>query len=287
MNSNVVYKAKEWLLCNSAAIHLIYEINALVWSWDSLCCDLRLFIFCRFCAFSKNYCWRMNSGRSAAKKWSGLKQVENCRFCGQSGVFLGKIIKKGPSNLTNTTHKVMKSSGSNILIEPCLCLKRQCRFAHMVCLIKWIRTYLTIICPDCNTTYNVIHRITPLREWRTNPSTDKMTCQYFMAILMSLLIGGLDGFVMYLVWLTMLHVALRVSVMILLFAMYVAGLIAIYSRCVVLYDKMYLYNCPIVDIFPQEPEKPKVEKTNKFLAALPWLSVGASWTMHICNLYTI
>lgn len=194
--------------------------------------------------------------RSEVEKFISLMDVEYCRFCGRSGIYLGKLQRMtlggNGSEATSMAARMMQSGpASSILTEPCHCLRRHYRFAHMPCLIQWIHTNLTNRCPDCSATYNCIHKVTPVGEWKTSPSTDRMMGQYCSAILVAIIIGILDGIVIWLVWLTTLPIPLRVTVILVLFAMYTAGMIAIYSRCAIVYHKMYIYNCPVVDVVPQ------------------------------------
>ena len=201
--------------------------------------------------------------KSEEDKFKTYMDVEYCRFCGRSGIYLGQkngsIFNNQDTSGGETNHLMTGSAaGSSLLITPCSCLKRHCRYSHMPCLITWIHTHLSNRCPDCQTDYNCIHKVTPLREWRTNPSTDRMTGQYCSAFLLAILIGLLDGFVLYLIWLTVLPLPLKICVMILLAALYVAGLVAAYSRCAVLYHKLYIFNCPVVEVIP--PKSNKIRK---------------------------
>ena len=171
----------------------------------------------------------------------------------------GSILGTQDSGAGETNSLMTGSAAStSLLITPCSCLKRHCRYSHMPCLITWIHTNLSNRCPDCQTDYNCVHKVTPLREWRTNPSTDKMTGQYCSAIVLGILIGILDGFVLYLIWLTVLPIPLKICVMILMAALYAAGLVAAYSRFAILYHKLYIFNCPVVDVI--QPKSNKIRK---------------------------
>ena len=170
-----------------------------------------------------------------------FKEVEFCRFCRLSGTCL---------------------TGSSKLIEPCHCLDRHFRMAHMSCLIRWIHNNLTKKCSKCGVTYDCIHDVTPLRDWKTNPATDRMMSRYCSAVLVAIIIGLLDSFVIWTVWLTTLPTLLRICVIVVLFAMYAAGYVAAYSRFVTLSREMYIYNCPVVDV----QSKPKPQSTAQLMA---------------------
>lgn len=184
-----------------------------------------------------------------------LMDIEYCRFCGRSGLFLGRLEKADP----DTERRNASGPGTSLLTTPCNCLRRHCRFAHKPCLITWIHKNLTDRCPDCQTTFNCLHRITPLREWRTDPSTDRMMPQYFAALLVGITIGVLHGIVIYLLFLTILHVALKVAFAILLVVMYGSGLAAGLSRCAIIYHKLYIFNNPVIDVIPPKNERSSTE----------------------------
>ena len=208
------------------------------------------------------------------EKFISYMDVEYCRYCGQSGIYLGGLNGNGATPDAKKTGGRRSSAVSNasnstlpLLTAPCSCLRRHYRFAHMPCLIKWIQTNLTVRCPECQETYNCVHRITPLREWSTNPSTDKMMGQYCSAIVVAVLLAVLDVFVIYMIWQTVLPIPLKICVMMTLSVMYIAGLVAACSRLVILYHKMYIFNCPVVDVIPPNIEK---VKTDNLLIWIYW-----------------
>ena len=176
------------------------------------------------------------SDEDDSEEGEDFKDVEFCRFCRLPGTI------------------------SFILIEPCHCLERHFRMAHVSCLIHWINYNLTKECPKCDTTYDCIHKIIPLRGWKTNP--DQVESQHCSIFFSAIILGLLDGFVIYMVWLTTLPIELRIFFIILLFAMYVAGMVAACSRCVLLYREMYIYNCPVVEVL----QTPKQQSTGRLMA---------------------
>lgn len=85
---------------------------------------------------------------------------------------------------------------------------------------------------------------------------------------MAIIIGIMDGFVIYMVWSTTLPIGLRLTIMILLFGMYLAitagmivGMITTYSRCAMLDRDLYTFNHSVDDDIPQKPEKKSTERS--------------------------
>ena len=86
---------------------------------------------------------------------------------------------------------------------------------------------------------------------------------------MAIIIGIVDGFVIYMVWSTTLPIGLRLTIMILLFGMYLAiaagmivSTITTYSRCVMLYRDLYTFNHSVNDDIPQKPEEKSTENVD-------------------------